>query len=92
MRVRGRIQADSSAALRNVVLAGLGIGLLPLWLVGVDLQESSLIRVLEAYEPTPLPISVVSPPRKFAPPKVKAFNEYIAAEFKRDPCVSRDGG
>ncbi len=90
VRVRGRVQADSSAAVLGAVVAGLGVGLLPLWLAGDDLRAGRLVRILEHFEPPPLPIHALSPPRRFAPPKVAAFVDYIEEEFRRDPQILND--
>ncbi len=90
VRVRGRVRADSSAAVLGAVVAGLGIGLLPLWLAGEDLRAGRLVRILERLEPPPLPIHALSPPRRFAPPKVAAFVDYIEDEFRRDPQILND--
>ncbi|MEM1046889.1 MAG: LysR family transcriptional regulator [Pseudomonadota bacterium] len=86
--VRGRVSADNSVAMLDAVRAGLGIGLAPLWLAGDDLRSGHLVRLLADFEPPVLPIHVVSPPRKFAPPKVTAFVDYIVRCFKADPCLS----
>ncbi|MGP1255168.1 MAG: LysR substrate-binding domain-containing protein [Kiloniellales bacterium] len=85
VRVRGRVRADNSGAMLGAVLAGLGVGFAPLWLAGKDLRSGRLVRLLEDFEPRALPIHVVSPPRRFAPPKVTAFVDYIAQAFKDDP-------
>ena len=86
--VRGRVRADSSAAMRGAALAGLGVGLLPSWLVGEDLAAGRLVRLLEGFEPEPLPIHAVSPPRRHAPPKVGAFVDHLARGFAADPHTS----
>lgn len=86
--VRGRVSADNSAAMLEAVRAGLGIGLAPLWLAGDDLRSGRLTRLLADFEPPVLPIHIVSPPRKFAPPKVTAFVAYLVRSFKADPCLS----
>lgn len=88
VRVRGRVRADNSVAMLDAVSAGLGIGLAPLWLAGEALRQGRLLPLLEDYEPQALPIHIVSPPRRFAPPKVTAFVDYIAWAFKGDPNLS----
>ncbi|WP_119168947.1 LysR family transcriptional regulator [Algihabitans albus] len=88
VRVRGRVRADNSVAMLGAVLAGLGVGLMPLWLAGDDLRRGRLLCLLEDYEPQALPIHIVSPPRRFAPPKVTAFVDYIARAFRQDPHLS----
>lgn len=91
VRISGRVRSDNSAALRMAILDGLGIGMVPLWLVGLDLKSGHLTRLLEDFEPIALPIHAVSPPRRFTPPKVKALVEYLAEEFRIDPHVSDYG-
>lgn len=88
VRVRGRVRADNSAAVLGAVVAGLGIGLAPLWLAGADLKAGRLLRLLDDFEPAPLPIHAVSPPRHFTPPRVSAFVDYIAKQFRGDPNLS----
>ena len=46
VQVKGRLSANNAEALREAVLGDLGIGLLPSWLVGQDLQDGRLERVL----------------------------------------------
>jgi len=92
VRVKGRMRSDSSAALRMAILDGLGIGMVPCWLVGQDILEGRLERLLSNYEPTSLPIHAVMPPRKFNPPKVVALVRYLADEFRNDPFLAGDVG
>ncbi|MGF1553368.1 MAG: LysR family transcriptional regulator [Paracoccaceae bacterium] len=91
VRVSGRLRADSSAAIRGAVLAGAGIALAPLWLVGEDLAAGRLVRLLADWEPTALPIHAVSAPRRFTPPKATAIVAYLAEAFREDPFVSARG-
>lgn len=88
VRIAGRVRADNSAALREAILDGLGIGMVPLWLVGEDIRAGRLVRLLEGFEPAALPIHAVSPPRRFTPPRVTAFVAHLAREFQLDPFVT----
>ena len=88
IKVSGRIRVDNSAALIGLLHDGLGIGVVPLWAVAEELRTGKLKRILHTFEPVPLPIHAVSPPRKFTPPKVTAFVDFIAEEFKTDPNMS----
>jgi len=90
VKVSGRIRVDNSAALIGLLLDGLGIGMVPLWAVANELSSGRLERVLEKFEPVPLPIHAVSPPRRFTPPKVTAFIDFLAKEFRVDPLISGD--
>src|SRR6202165_5204337 len=48
--VNGHLRANDSEALRDAALAGLGIALLPTWLVGDDVRERRLVAVLRDWE------------------------------------------
>ena len=76
--VRGRLSANDSDALRDASLAGLGIALLPTWLIADDLRAGRLVAVLSNWEWRIAPgeeraIWAVYPPKKIVSPKVKAF-------------------
>lgn len=47
IEVDGRMRTTNVIALRDAVLAGLGVGRLPLWIVDEDLKKKRLVRVLE---------------------------------------------
>ena len=86
--VTARFTADASPGVLEGVLCGLGIGLLPLWLAGPALEAGRLVRLLEAHEPPSLPIHLVSPPRRYTPPKVRAFADYLTTTYKANPFMS----
>ena len=88
VEVTGRFTADASPGVLEGVLSGLGVGLLPLWLAGPDLRGGRLVRVLERHEPPSLPIHLVSPPRRYTPPKVQVFADYLAHAYKDDPFLN----
>jgi DNA-binding transcriptional LysR family regulator len=86
--VNGRLRANDSEALRDAALAGLGIALLPTWLVSADLRDRQLIAVLQDHEwflaPGPeRAIWAVYPPKKVVSPKVRAFLAFIEKCFGR---------
>jgi DNA-binding transcriptional LysR family regulator len=89
--VTGNLQVDSSTAIREAVLSGLGIAVCPVWLLGDLIQSEQLQVILKAYQPTPLPIHVVYRRGRFIPAKVRCFIEYFTNEFKLNPWVSDDG-
>ena len=84
--VNGRLRANDSEALRGAALAGVGIALLPTWLVGDDLRAGRLVALLSECEwriaPSQEPaIWAVYPPKKIVSPKVKAFLAFLAKRF-----------
>jgi DNA-binding transcriptional LysR family regulator len=84
--VNGHLRANDSEALRDAALAGLGIALLPTWLVGDDIRERRLVAVLRNWEwllasGPERAIWAVYPPKKVVSPKVKAFLAFLVLRF-----------
>src|SRR5436305_5971211 len=50
VRVRGALRANHSETLREAALAGLGLILMPTWLIGGDLAQGRLRRVLPDWQ------------------------------------------
>ncbi|WP_342249128.1 LysR family transcriptional regulator [Sphingomonas sp. OTU376] len=50
VRVRGTVRANHSETLREVAVAGVGMLLMPTWLVGEDIAAGRLCRVLPEWE------------------------------------------
>jgi DNA-binding transcriptional LysR family regulator len=59
VRVEGRMACNAPLALRELALAGLGIALLPDWLVGQDLTAGRLRRVLPALASPEVPVTAL---------------------------------
>ncbi|MEE3717281.1 LysR family transcriptional regulator [Tumidithrix elongata RA019] len=79
--VKGNLQVNDSAALREAVLAGLGIGTSPIWAFCNEIKNQTVKVVLERYEPEPLPIRAVYRRSRFQSAKVKCFIEFLVEEF-----------
>lgn len=86
--VGGNLRASTSEALREAVLAGLGIGLGPSWMYGEDLAQGRVQRLLPDYQPPPLPLFALAPQAPSRSPKVAAFIGYLAAEFAANEWVA----
>ena len=88
VKVKGRVRVSASEGMRSAVLEGLGVAVVPTWLFTDEIELGILQRVLTDYEPDPMPIQVVTPSRRMVPPRVRAFSDYLAAEFRADPRLS----
>lgn len=51
--VQGSLRSNNIEVLRDAALSGLGIGLLPDWLVAADIADGRLVALLDAWEVTP---------------------------------------
>ena len=91
VKVKGRVRASTSDAMREAVLEGLGVGVTPYWMWRDEVRSGALERVLIDFEPTRRPIQAVFPERRLVSPKVRAFVDFLAEEFRLDPRVSDYG-
>lgn len=85
VQVNGRIAVTNALAVRACALDGLGIIELNSYIVGADIREGRLIRLLEGYEPKELSIYAVFPQRRFLAPKVRVFIDALLACMTPEP-------
>ena len=82
---QSRVSANNGEAMRDLAIGGLGLALLPLFIVHDALRDGRLVQVLPELAQEPLPISVVWPPIRPLPRKTRAFVDHIAAAFAEAP-------
>lgn len=84
IKAEGRFRANSGLALVRAAQLGLGIILVPEWLVGPMLKSGEMVPLLEneRLKEVTTPIFVVHAFEKFVPPKVKVFSDFLADRFK----------
>jgi len=75
--VTGRMQANMADPIRNAAINGLGLIMLPRYIVGRDIELGRLQVVMEQYAIHPLEINAVYPHRKYLSAKVRSFLEFI---------------
>jgi DNA-binding transcriptional LysR family regulator len=90
LEVTGRLRVNNSEAILDAVVAGLGIALLPTWLIGERLQCGDLVIVLPEWEATisagpERAIWGIYPFRRIVSPKVKVFLSFLQQRFGRPP-------
>jgi DNA-binding transcriptional LysR family regulator len=73
--------SNNGEALRAAAVAGQGIALLPTFIVGGDLQEGGLLRVLPEYEVPMLSIHAVFPRHRHGSRNVDAFVTFVAEQM-----------
>ena len=71
--IRPRLSTDHLHALCNAVLAGLGVGIASSWAVAEALDEGRLIQLAPDWNAPSLPVSLVYPPARFRPARLRAF-------------------
>ena len=73
---------DSVTALREAAIAGAGMSVLPLWLIGSALARGELVPVLPGWIIPPVAVHVVFPSGKL-PGRVRALVDYATVELPR---------
>lgn len=68
--------SEGVTSVREAVRAGLGIAVLPDWLVREDLESGALVRVLPGLQARDLPIHVVYAGQRILPARVSAFIDF----------------
>ena len=81
VEVRAALSVNSSIALRDAALAGLGLALLPEFVVAGELRDGRLESVLTAYEPEPLQIYALHPHGRFVPRRVRLFLDTLREQL-----------
>ena len=87
--VTGPLHVDDDEALSQAVLGGLGIGLVPTFIIGKDLQEGNLQAVLSEYIPTDHYVYALYLPTRHMPSKVRVFIDFLVERFGDDPYWDR---
>lgn len=88
--VRSRITLNNGEAIRDFVVAGLGLGMVPGFIVARELAEGRLVPVLTEQEWQRVPVSAVWPPVTPMPLKLRSFIDYLAQEIGGIPPWLRD--
>ena len=87
VRVRPRISINGIEPCLAVVLAGRGLARPLTYQVADELADGRLVRLLQAYEPPPIPVHLVTPSARLTPPRVRAFLDLAAAELSVLPVI-----
>jgi DNA-binding transcriptional LysR family regulator len=80
-----RILVSDNDILHDVTVAGMGIGLLPVFLCVDDLRAGKLERVLRDWTIPSTPVHVVYPSTRHLSPKVKSFVDHLQARMTPSP-------
>ncbi|WP_018609984.1 LysR family transcriptional regulator [Uliginosibacterium gangwonense] len=79
--VNWSFHTNETAVLRRAVLSGAGIGMLPTYYVGGDLQQGDLIQILPAEEPEILGIHAIYLSRQHQPLALRLLVDFLAERF-----------
>lgn len=89
--VSGRLRINDDEALSQAVLGGLGLALLPTFIIGRDLQAGRLRAVLSEYIPVERHVYAIYLPTRHLPAKARAFIDFLLQRFgPEDPYWDRN--
>ncbi len=89
VRASGNLRLNDDDALSEAVLGGLGIALLPTFLIGKDIQSGRLQSVLSEYVPLERHIYAVYLPNRHLSAKVRAFIDFFLQRIGPEPYWDR---
>ena len=81
VEIQGKYLLTNSAAIKQCTIAGMGISLLPDWLVETDIRSGNLVTLFNEYEVTATDyhsgIWLLYPSREYTPLKTQLFMDYL---------------
>src|SRR6202012_1034131 len=92
VRVRpvNAIAANNTEMLRQFALLGMGVAILPSYLIGRDLASGRLVPLLGDYRLPQIEITIPYPSRLHLPAKVRTFIDHLVEHFSQTDARARD--
>jgi DNA-binding transcriptional LysR family regulator len=84
VRVGGVVASNAPYAMRDCALAGLGVAILPAWLVADEVADGRLRVVLSEWQLAPVVVTGVFPAEVRGAPRVRAFLDHLAGAYAKD--------
>jgi DNA-binding transcriptional LysR family regulator len=79
--VHGVLCSNNGEMLREAAIKGLGIALLPTFIVGEDIQQGTLTTILSDYSPPEISICIVYPINRHLSIKMRVFTDFLQQRF-----------
>jgi DNA-binding transcriptional LysR family regulator len=86
--IEARFQAQSGSLLREAALAGMGLAVLPSFMVARELKAGTLVQVLSAYSFIRIAIQALYAPTRTLPGNVRAFVDLLSQRFRVPPWLA----
>lgn len=85
VQVNGVLCSNNGEVLCEAALKGLGIALLPTFIVGEELQAGRLVTVMPDYAPSDLTLCVIYPPNRHLAESVRLLTDFLTERFGDRP-------
>lgn len=89
VRPSGPLRSNSGDALLPALRAGIGIGILPDFIVGADLASGALETILTEWMGPPTALHLLTPPSNLRPARVETLMTFLADRLTLT-CLARD--
>jgi DNA-binding transcriptional LysR family regulator len=80
--VKGALCSNNGEILKDAARQGLGIALLPIFIIQSDLEQRKLTIVLPNYQPLAIDLYLVYPLNRYTNTKVKLFTQFFQQRFR----------
>ena len=81
--VEGPLMCNDAAASIDACSAALGLGMFLSYQIEPEVSQKKLKIILNEFEPSPLPVSVVYPQPKFMATRVRVFVDWMTVELRK---------
>ena len=82
IQVQGNFSANSSHALKQAAINGLGIAMLPDYSISSEIKDGRLVSILSEYCPYDVNVYAVYPFTRHIAPKLRVYLDFISKELK----------
>ncbi len=81
VHVTGTVETNNPEVIMDLIGKDMGIGLLPLWLVGPAIKAGKVSEILPDYHVPDSAIYAIYPPGRHLSPKVRVFVDFMVEKF-----------
>jgi DNA-binding transcriptional LysR family regulator len=95
LAISPRLEVNDASAALTMAEAGDGITIALSYMVATDISAGTLVPVLDAHMPAPVPVHLVYPQSRLVAPKVRAFVDFAAPRLQQTLTaleIPRQGG
>lgn len=82
-RINSVLSSNNGDVLKQAAVEGMGLVLLPTFIVSDAIKQGQLVSVLQAWRPAPLLISLLYAPNRHMAMRLSVFVKYIQAAFEQ---------
>jgi DNA-binding transcriptional LysR family regulator len=88
VQVEPVFRTDNVLAAKAAAISGMGVAVLPTWMLKEEIQSKRLVRVLPTWVAPPLDVNVAWPAGGYRPRRVQALVELLTNELVKTPGVA----